>query len=165
MTNVAGVLGKPSLFHQVVAASALGLGFFQLVTPYAAVIRTGTVHRLLKRDTVAFVAPDQRMTLAARCEFVVVAGATGVGGLLVVDMGKRHCIELTEFEVRFGGAEQHEVGLTPLQARRLLDNFNSQLLLRVVTSAARHRADSVVRARGRHLQVAVQARLVCRQSE
>ncbi len=66
----------------------------------------------------------------------MVADAAALRGRLVIDMGEGHGPELARLEVGFRGAQQQEVLLTALQAGRVLDPLDGELVIEVVTVGA-----------------------------
>ena len=136
MACAAGFFGKLPLFHQIMAAGALGGGLLRVVAADTAVIRHHLVHRLIERDSVALLVSLQRVAFPARLESVVMAGTAAPRDLLVIDVGERYGCELAELEIRLRRAQQHEIGLIALEARRVLDPLDLELAFPVMTAGA-----------------------------
>ena len=149
------------------AADAVAAGLLRVVAADATVIGHRLMRRLIERNPLALLASLQRVTFAARLESVMMAGAAARRDLLVIDVGERYGCELAELEIRFRRAQQYEIGLLALEARRVLDPLDPELALVVVAAGALLRAGSIGVALdlSRRFAVTSDARLVRRQLE
>ena len=66
----------------------------------------------------------------------MMADTAVLGKTFVSGVGKRNGVELTGGQVGFRRTQQDEVGLVPLKPGRILDHFNRQLAVAIMTAAA-----------------------------
>ena len=160
MARAAGFIGKAPLFHQIMAAGALGGGLLRIVAADTTVIRHHLVHRLIERDPVALLVSLQRVAFPARLESVMMAGTAAPRDLLVIDVGERYGCELADLEIRHRRAHQHEIGLIALEAGSVFDPFDLELAFMFMTAGALLRTVGIALELRRELAVASNTRLV-----
>ncbi len=103
-------------------------------------IGVDVMHRPLQGHSFGVIAPGKGVTVTARRHVIVVACAASRVGVLVLHVREGNRVEGAAIELVFGGPQQHEVGLFPIQPPGLFGLGDLHLTLEVVASRALGRA-------------------------